>query len=466
MKTNLFRPGLLAVFAACCMPLFASPPPDVNRAPEGPRFERKGVTADRTGCVVRVTARSIRLNPGDAVEFPLITAASGKDYEALAVTGASARDIHDALVFIGLKPGRPTDPSALRFWPKGDRVRMLFHYPDPASGKELQVPAERLILDTRTKATLPEDGFVFTGSAWIPSPSDPATRQYAADAYTPNCVVAAYNESTAVLDVPRRAAQHEVYSYLVPNPDFPLPSNQVIQITFSPFFTDGRMHERDLTLAVRPMAGATNAPGDPALEYRLTDATGAALTTNLSLNGFLSAIGHQTEQAVTPFLTFIPGADLPLAVLQKLAGLLLSLDTDRGLRLEPPASGDPYLQAFAPNEQHRQREARPVPGTELHLAQTPAGPTGALVFVEAIWKDDDAAPTFRETSVPVRSAADIAPALENRDIPAVFLVFAPRELPYGDLKPFLQPPLARKMIVYVFLTPERRSPASPPMEAP
>jgi hypothetical protein len=422
--------------------------------------------ADRTGRVVHVTATSIRLNPGDPVEFPLITAASGKDYEALAVTAASARDIHDALAFIGLKSGRPADPSALRFWPKGDRVRMLFHIPDPGSGKPIQVPAERLILDTRTKTTLPEDGFVFTGSAWVPSPTNPATRQYAADAYTPNCVVSVYNESTAVLDVPRRAAQHEVYSCLVPNPDLPLPSNQVIRITFSPFFTDGGIHERALTLAVQPVAGATNTTGDPDLEYRLTDATGAALTTNLSLNGFLSAIGRQTDQAITPFLTFIPDADIPLAILQRLAGLLISLDTDRGLRLEPPAPGDPYLQAFTPDERHRRREARPLPGTELHLIQTPAGPTGALVFVTAAWKDADSAPTFHETSVPVRAAADITPALENRDIPAVFLVFAPRELTYGALKPFLQAPLARKMIVYVFLNPERRSPVSPTPEAP
>ena len=57
-------------------------------------------------------------------EFFIIGEQSGHGYEAVAVSFASAADIVDGLVFIGMERGRPVDFEKLCLWPKGERVKV------------------------------------------------------------------------------------------------------------------------------------------------------------------------------------------------------------------------------------------------------------------------------------------------------------------------------------------------------
>ena len=404
---------------------------------------RPGLLADKTGRVVRVSAESLAITPGDPLEFPLITAGSGKDYEALALSFASALDIHEALQFIGLKPGRGVDASKLQFWPKGDRVKVTFHYADPSvPATTRHATAERLALDTRTQKPLPETGFVFTGSEWMPA-MEPATgKVYAADAFSPGSIISIYNDSFSVLDVPRQAAQHEVYSFQVPNPDCRLPANQLIEVTLEPFYKDGLPHSAELMLAVAPAPAPTN------MVFTLRE-NGRILVANKTLSGLLATFDTASQGGRDLFVTLSPAPDLPLAPLRAFAQFLSTVDNERGIHVEPPPEGHPYFRAFLPNEKFRKREDRPDRAAELHLT---AATTGTLIWVDSEWKDDDTAPLFHETRVPVSSPGKLEAALAaEKDPPSVMLVFAPEGMPYGTLCGFMAPILKRNMILYVFL---------------
>jgi hypothetical protein len=411
---------------------------------------KPGLLADRSNRIVRVEAESFRLSAGSPVEFPLITLGSGKDYEALAVSFASALDIREALMFIGLNPGQGVDASALRFWPRGDRVKLTFHYSESSASNTVprQVPAERLILDTRNSKTLPESGFTFTGSEWLPA-LEPATgKVYAADAFSPGAIASVYNDSSTVLDIPRRASQSEVYTYQVPNPSLMLPSNQLIEVTFEPYYRDALPHVLDLSLRLAP-AGVSTTGAETA--FMLMDSQKAALNTNCSFNGFLSALEALTGKDRELHVTLLPDETLPLAALQKSAQLIAKLDCEQGIRIAPPPAGHPYYRAFLPDERFRLREKRMAEASEILLRPASGTTTGEVVWIAMEWKDGSDTPVFHETRVPLASPAALAAALAARDEPPrVMLVFTPGTTAYGAIRGYLEPLLRQNMILYVF----------------
>ena len=427
---------------------------------------RPGLLADRSARRVVIHAESIHLQAGSPAEFLLIDESSGKDYEALAVSFAKPSAVHEALVFIGLPPGIGVDPSKFRFWPKGERVRIEFRYEGKTPGDPLSPPiqAGQLVIDTRTGKTLPDTGFVFTGSSWVTLPGQPASnRAYAADTFSPNSIVAVYNEPVTVLDVPRRAAQHEVYSYQVPNPDTPIPSARFTEVTLTPDNMDGRLRVCDLTLNLKPHMTAL--PGGAPLLYVLREQD-RQLTTNTSPEGLLAALADLTGHQRDAFVKVVPDDELPLAALRGAAALIDTLDSSQSMRVEPPPAGHPYYRCFLPDDKHRERAGRPVQPWELYLGKSAGAPTGELVLVEEDWQGGDSKPTYRETRFSAPTPEILAHRLKREDVPSVVLVFAPSDLRYGEFRKFVAPILERGMILYVFLP--RATPAgqgNPPADA-
>ena len=73
-------------------------------------------------CVVTLWGEATGVSPDAPIEFLLIPTDSGHDYEALTISFAKPSDIHRALAFIGLKPGKSVDYAAYRYWvSKGER---------------------------------------------------------------------------------------------------------------------------------------------------------------------------------------------------------------------------------------------------------------------------------------------------------------------------------------------------------
>jgi hypothetical protein len=424
---------------------------------QGNILVRPGLLADRTNHKVILYAESIRLAPGTPVEFALISEESGKDYEALAVAFAKPSDVHAALTFIGIAPGRGIDASRLRFWPKGERARVVFRYRDTGDHGNLErsVPAEQLVIDTRTAKALPETGFVFTGSDQVTIPGQSNAPAYAADVFSPNSIVSFYNEPGTVLDVPRRAAQQDVYSFQVPNPEQPLPEAQLIQIELVPERPGGqaRVHEPIL----RIVAGTNGASAPFAPIFTLAK-SGEVPSNTITSAELVHHVNQLVRYQIDPYVTILPDDSLALSALRAAASLIDSLENEQGLRVEPPPSGHPYYKAFLPNERHRSREGRPIQPWELYLGEDNGNVTGGLIRVEEDWKGADTQPTYSDTHTAVACAHALAGALAQKEAPTVVLVFAPPDLTYGRFRAFAAPILERNMILYVFLPPPGAAP--------
>ncbi len=392
---------------------------------------RPGLLADRTGRWVRIEAEACGHKTPTPTEFFLITTRSGHDYEALAVSFASGRDLHSALEFIGLPAGRPIDSTARRYWPRGERVRAEFSWSD--SNGTHRALAEQLILDQRTGQALPAKGLVFTGSRIVRLPGTDQSG-YAADEVEPQALAANFNHPDVVLDVPRQVAQGEVYSQLVPHPDFPLWAGQPLFITFTPEYPEGRHRVQPLTLTVRPPPATDPAKpvfdltGDPANEL-----------TNAPLTGLLAAFGRITNAGQDPYVTLKFADDLILSDAQAMAHVLASIEGENGIRIDAPPPGDFYYRALISQESLRRRTKRPTQPWEFHWpSRTLGNATGTLTRIEEEWQDakNDFALTIRD--FPVTRPAEVADRLEREGGTRVVFIYLPPDTPYHVVRTWAQ----------------------------
>jgi hypothetical protein len=414
---------------------------------------RPGLLADRTSQWVRIYAETVGVNPfiTPQVEFPLIAEGSGKDYEALAVAFAQPSDIHAALVFIGVPPGRAVDYAKQQFWPKGERVLMTFEWQGTNAAAQSR-RAEDLVLDTRTGKPLPPLGFVFVGSRWVAPPDNPTQKAYAADIFEPMAIASVYNEADTVLDVPRRAGKSDMYNDQVRNPDAALPKAELIRVRLEPERKDHQ--RRVLDLGLRIASVSTNpAAALKDLQFVLTDAEGQARQTGHDVKSMLAAFERCTAAGRDLFVALRPDAALTLAALREAYLFMASLENDNGIRVEPPPPGQPYYKAFLPNESFRERANRPVQPLELYLAEHHGAVTGQLQQVEETGDENATNAAYKVTRFDVPTPNALAGLLRERKYPSVVLVFAPPTLTYGALLPFTEKAQATHPTVYVFLDP-------------
>jgi hypothetical protein len=130
-------------------------------------------------------------------------------HESILTASFDASHLHAGLLATGAKQGRP-----VQFYnaegkpdfkpPTGDRIRITLRYTDP-SGKEVIVPAQRWIRNTRTKEPLKED-WVFAGSFLDTTRQDRSGRPlYGAN--IDGRVICTSNFTNAVLDLPFKSEE-------------------------------------------------------------------------------------------------------------------------------------------------------------------------------------------------------------------------------------------------------------------
>ena len=344
-----------------------------------------GLLADRKSKRIVIQAESTGLTAkGHPPEFFIIGEKSGHDYEALAMSFAKAGDIHKALLFIGMQSGRRVNFEKLQFWPKGERVSLIFKA--EVAGKTIgPVGIDSLFLDKQTGKPLAHVGLVFTGSAFVDSLKEPGKKVYAADTYDPHSIAANYNEPTSTLDVPRQAPQKETYNNLAVNPDYIFPNQCLLEIIIEPEYKDGKKRVVDLQLFVNPVAG--NPGMEPAdLAFQLKNAQGKMLNKTPKINGVLKAFTSLTENGHDPFVTVIFGDNLTLKAAHAVCSILLSIDIDKGIRMEPPLAGPLYYRAHVPDKRYKDRESRYAQPWELKLSKKDGQLSGILTQIEQIWK--------------------------------------------------------------------------------
>ena len=371
MKTKIFLPILLLSPMACLVR-------GQNDAPDAERREqnkahvetvyqankarhagnsdvlvRKALVADRKAKRVTVLGEATGLAGSGVAEFFIIGEQSGHGYEAVTVSFASAADIVDGLVFIGMARGRPVDSEKLRLWPKGERV--LVSVAPRRNGKTASfIRLEELMLDGRTKKPLEETGLVFVGSYDLPS-TGLTVRRIAADALEPRSIASNYNEPGTVFDVPRRAPQGDVYDSQFMNPAHVFEPGTLLEIAFEPEHKDGRRRVADLLVKALSREGvSSDALGG--LLFEVSSPNGGPLfgkaqgATNCTLNALLAGFTELAESGRDPFVRLEIAPALCLGGVAQLCALLSSIEGTHGIRVEPPPEGHPYYLAFAPDD--------------------------------------------------------------------------------------------------------------------
>jgi hypothetical protein len=413
---------------------------------------KPGLLADRKSKRVTVYSESTGLSgKGDPPEFFVISENSGHDYEALAVSFAKPSDIHEALLFIGMEAGRRVDFEKVQFWPKGERVWMSMAYKDAKGNAVGPFRMEKLFLDRKTGKSLEETGLVFTGSAVVELKDEPGKKAYAADVYDPNSIASNYNEPTTVLDVPRTAPQKETYNNLAVNAALGLPEKGLLEITIEPEYKDGRKRVADLTLALAAKEGAAAADLNQ-VSFALTDAQGKTLNTQKDLNGVLAVFTSLTKEGRDPFVALRLDGKMGLKAVRDLCAVLSSIDTEKGIRMEPPLPKDLYYRAFVPDPSFKDRAARFAQPWELRLAKKDARISGVLTQIKQTWKDDQIKPELQVSDFMVADAAALRKTLDEKGPGlSVILVFAPSALTYQELLDFLAPARTTHPLIHVFL---------------
>ncbi len=435
-----------------------------------------GLVADRRPKRVELMAEATGLAAGSIVEFLLIDASSGKGYEALLWSLAQPSDVHQALEFIGMAPGKPFNPAKLRFWSKGEWVVASVAAPRDSGDRVVLTRLERLVIDRNTAAPLSEAGFVFAGSFMVQRPGEKAGRAYAADVLEPKSLASIYNDPTAVLDVPRHARQRAVYGSQIVGPEYDFAKHELVKIILEPEYKDGRRRVVDLMLQVRrssltarPESNAADRPESaPALAFLLTNARGKQMTEKPQLPAVLEVFERLTGQGRDPYVSVCFDAALLLAEVRQVCRFIAAIDSEAGIRVEPPASGQFYYEALLPDVELLDRESRIVDPWELHLVrgrqQAQEKLTGTLRLHKSVFVGGDSKPKAKTTTFDVGSPdalrrqldADAArrQAAGRRPGPPILLVFADANLRYGELVEFVGPALATHNIVHVFLNPD------------
>lgn len=413
-----------------------------------------GLVADRKNQRVEVMIESTKLTPGTPCEFTLIAEASEHAYEASLISFAKPSAIHEALKFIGRKPGQTKDPAAMRFWARGESFVLSI-----IKSNAPPVRLEKLFVDRRTDKTLREEGFRFTGSRRVPAMKDPQKDAYAADEYQPMAIVSLFNSPDSVFEVPYAAEQSEVYQNTISNPENPLTEGERLTLRIEPPTTNAARPAKDLDLEVRarPDLGTNAANGLQQLKnlaFQLKDAQ-AVLNEKTTISSVLEAITKLDRDKTDYYLTVHFGADVTLSGAQALAKILTIIDCDRGVRVNPPDDRQLYYRAFVPDRELLDRNARPYHPWELSFSQKNGVVSGKLLRVDATWKQGASAAELEFAESPIADPKALVAALNAQmDVarrPPIIMVYAPGTLTYAQLAKYLEPLWPAYKVIHVYV---------------
>ena len=410
---------------------------------------RPGLLANKKEKWVKLSGRATGISEHDPVEFFTIPMDSGKDYESMSVVFARPSDVHAALEFIGMKPGRPVNYARAQFWPKGERVSMTFEWEEPgkedAARKARSAAAEELILDHRTKKAIPTLGLVFTGSYMI-TPEDGGKPMYGADVSDSRSIASDYNDPSTVLDVPHQWVKGQVYGALKPNPAYRFAAGQPVAVTLRPEKRENGARVVDLTLEAGP--GAEK--GLARAAFGLSDAQGKAVVEKGTLAHVLAHFEKLAGEKRDPFVTVKVDGKLSLGEVRELFNLIRQMDRVEGIRVEAPPAGQLFYRAFFPEEEWRDRDKRLGRPWELHVNKKD-GKLGGELILPADAIDDNQG--RGDLKFAVGSAEEMAKVLAEKSDrwSRTVYVFVDGAVGYGELLGLIGPSMKTHETVYVFL---------------
>ena len=403
-------------------------------------FVAKGVLADRQAGTVAVDAFTTGTQTNSICEFYLITLNSGHDYEAVFQTFALASDIAKACEFLGVPRGRPVDYPKMRYWSAGERIAATASV---AGGPA--VPLGSLAADAATGKPFDAQEFIYLGGTRL------ADGSLDVDSQGPGSIVPDYNEPQTVFDIPAKAPQSVVYTKTVLSANAAFEAFLPAVVTFAP-------EKRDPPLSPRRVADdKATFTGDGFAYVSHEAGCGFALREDgLSPADFVKRLSKRVrDEKRDVYLSFQWTPDTTLAALKNAATLLQTLDKDEtGIRVDAPPAGFPYYQFILPNEEWRDREKRLSQPCELRFAKGEDGAVSAtLVAIAENWEGESLKPTLVPEEIPLDGPLALPGLLKEktpRQLP-VILVFAPSDLAWSDLAPWLGPIVADYPGIRLFL---------------
>ncbi len=419
-----------------------------------------GLVADKKKQRVEVMAESTKLGPGAPCEFTVVAEASDHGYETKLIAFAQPSAVHQALMFIGQEPGESMDPDALRFWARGECFVVGI-----VQSNEPPFRIEKLFIDRRTGKTLPEEGFRFVGSRRVSAPGKPGENVYGADLYQPMAIVSLFNSTYSVLEVPYTAKKADVYQNTSVNPEHPLSEGAIFTLVIEPANKGGGKRARDLALHVKSVKSpdTTNATGPEqlsSLRFQLKEAD-TVLNTKPGLGSVLEAMGPLDRKQLDYFLTVSFGDEVDLGSIQALTKILAIIDSERGIRIDPPPIGQLHYRAFTPDRDLLDREARMYHPWELALSVKDGAVSGKLLRIDSVYRNGSSKSELEITELSVAGPQDLRKELateaertaKTRSLSKlpVIMVFAPASLTYGQLIKFLEPALPTHKAVHVYV---------------
>lgn len=219
MRTRLTICLVAAIASILTLQASQQGPPSSGPLQPKPQIETLGPGLFRIqNITIDVKAREIRvpghINKVDMLEFIANTPGGMKAYESAFTVETTAVNFNTALLLIGMDKSRsrvPTqhfDPIA----PAGDPVELWFELRGTAPGKRRHV--EDLLLDQRTKTTLPAGPWVYTGSTVLPD------GRYVAE--LDGVLIGFVHSPAPIIENPRSGAVGAFGSFVL-NPDLRLP---------------------------------------------------------------------------------------------------------------------------------------------------------------------------------------------------------------------------------------------------
>lgn len=192
--------------------------PALVQSPSKPQVIKLANGTYRVGPLrVDTTKREVtvagHINDVTILEFVANTKDGQKAYESLITIDTDAVTFNTALLLIGLDPARarvPTrhfDPEP----PRGDPVDIFVDLTVPMPRR---VRVEQLLYDQRTKTTMPEGPWVYTGSTFVNTGSQ---RRYLAD--VEGVLIGFVHSPAPVIENPRQGGV-DAYGSIVMNANF------------------------------------------------------------------------------------------------------------------------------------------------------------------------------------------------------------------------------------------------------
>ncbi len=417
-----------------------------------------GIIADKKTEIVTVQAEATGLGDGEIAEFMIVSSASGHGYESLLWVHAKPSDLDKAMRFIGLRPGAPFNPRKLRFQAKGDRVKVCIEMNDHEG-----IRVENLILDSETDEPSKEEGFVFGGSFRTDK------GEYGADVYEPHSIVSMFNTPVTVLDVPREANQQEVYETNIVNGDYVLKPNQLVTLTFEKDTENGTNTEaEELTLTVNTQK---NVPATDSALFILTDKNGKKVNKDTTFKGVIDSFMNATKAGKSIYLSLKFAPDLSISDAKKVASIILLLEMNGAVTIEPPEDTQIYYRAFIPNGEWKDYKNRFRQPWELHLTKEENNVKGNMIRHEAKWVHGNEKPEFKTVTYNISSGEQLREKLDTYKPPKdneisygtlnVLLLYADDSITCGEILSYISPVKKTHGTIHIF---QNQPPAKPDTE--